>query len=216
MVRLSFIQNGVSSPHGTLYRLIPSVHRQTGKRGLGLDAQRQAVAAFVAEHTEIESTRNRRPELHAALEACRKHKATLFIARLDRLARNVAFISNLTESRVDFVAVDMPEANRLTIHILAAVTEHKREMISKRTKAALRATKAHGTVLGNPNPVPASRQAIAALKARTRQFHATVKPLIQNFASRAIPWPRLRENSTTGIFLRHAAGDGTPPRYAIS
>lgn len=128
-----------------------------GKSGLGLDAQRQAVAGFVAgrgeivaEHTEIESTRNKRPELHAALEACRKHKATLLIARLDRLARNVAFISNLMESRVDFLAVDMPEANRLTIHILAAVAEHEREMISKRTKAALQAAKARGTALGKP------------------------------------------------------------------
>jgi DNA invertase Pin-like site-specific DNA recombinase len=78
-----------------------------GKSGLGLDARRQAVAGFVAgrgeivaEHTEIESTRNKRPELHAALEACRKHKATLLIARLDRLARNVTFISNLMESPV--------------------------------------------------------------------------------------------------------------------
>ena len=74
----------------------------------------------------------------------------LLIARLDRLARNVAFISNLMESRVDFVAVDMPEANRLTIHILAAVAEHEREMISKRTKAALRAAKARAPCTGQP------------------------------------------------------------------
>jgi DNA invertase Pin-like site-specific DNA recombinase len=158
-----------------------------GKSGLGLDAQRQAVVGFVAgrgeivaEHTEIESTRNKRPELHAALDSCRKHRATLLIARLDRLARNVAFISNLMESRVDFLAVDMPEANRLTIHILAAVAEYEREMISKRTRAALQAAKARGTTLGNPNPLPASRLAIAALKARAGQFHATVNPLIQN------------------------------------
>ena len=103
-----------------------------GKSGLGLDAQRQAVTTFVdrrgeilAEFTEVESTRNLRPQLQAALELCRKKKATLLIARLDRLARNVAFISNLMESRVDFVAVDMPEANRLTIHILAAVAEYE-------------------------------------------------------------------------------------------
>jgi DNA invertase Pin-like site-specific DNA recombinase len=84
------------------------------------------------------------------------------------------------ESRVDFVAVDMPEANRLTIHILAAVAEHERDMISRRTKDALHAAKVRGTVLGNPNPLPASRQAIAALKAQARQFHATVAPLIKN------------------------------------
>ena len=156
-----------------------------GKSGLGLDAQRQSVTFFVAERgkiieefTEIESTRHQRPELVSALDLCRKKKATLLIARLDRLARNVVFISNLMESRVDFVAVDMPEANRLTIHILAAVAEHEREMISQRTKAALAAAKARGTKLGNPNPLPASRQAITILKEQTRQFHATVHPLV--------------------------------------
>jgi DNA invertase Pin-like site-specific DNA recombinase len=118
--------------------------------------------------------------MQSALDACRKHKAVLLIARLDRLARNVAFISNLMESRVDFMAVDMPDANRLTIHILAAVAEHEREAISNRTKAALHAAKIRGTVLGNPNPLPASRQAIAALKTKTEQFHATMKPLIEN------------------------------------
>src|SRR5262245_53183683 len=157
-----------------------------GKSGLGLDAQRQAVAGFaagrgaiVAEHTEVESARNHRPELHAALATCRRHKATLVIARLDRLARNVAFISNLMESRVDFVAVDMPEANRLTIHILAAVAEHEREMISKRTKAALQVAKARGTKLGNPAPLPASLKARTVLKAQTAERHATVRPLLK-------------------------------------
>jgi len=156
-----------------------------GKSGLGLDAQRQAVTFFVAGRgtiieafTEIESTRHQRPELVSALDLCRKKKATLLIARLDRLARNVAFISNLMESRVDFVAVDMPEANRLTIHILAAVAEHEREMISQRTKAALAAAKARGTKLGNPNPLPASRQAITILKEQTQLFHASVRPLV--------------------------------------
>jgi DNA invertase Pin-like site-specific DNA recombinase len=89
----------------------------------------------------------------------------LLIARLDRLARNVAFIANLMESSVDFVAVDMPNANRLTIHILAAVAEHEREMISQRTKAALAAAKARGTRLGNPRPLEALKKANAA-KAR--------------------------------------------------
>lgn len=157
-----------------------------GKSGLGLDAQRQAVAGFVmgrgeiaAEFTEIESGRKAdRPQLVQALAQCRRRKATLVIARLDRLARNVAFISNLMESRVDFVAVDMPEANRLTIHILAAVAEHEREMISKRTKDALAAAKLRGTRLGNPNPLPASRRATAILKEQTRQYHETTKPFV--------------------------------------
>src|ERR1035441_3339274 len=121
-----------------------STDRQ-GASGLGLEAQRTAVAGYlggtgelVAAYTEVESGRRHtnRPQLIAALEECRKRRAVLLIARLDRLARNVAFIANLMESAADFVAVDMPNANRLTIHILAAVAEHEREMISQRTKGA--------------------------------------------------------------------------------
>lgn len=130
-----------------------------GASGLGLDAQRAAVLdhingngdKLIAEYTEVESgKRNDRPQLAEALKLCRKEKAKLVIAKLDRLARNVAFISNLMESGVDFVAVDMPDANRLTVHILAAVAEHERDMISQRTKDALAEAKAKGTKLGNP------------------------------------------------------------------
>lgn len=147
-----------------------STDRQ-GASGLGLDAQRQAVhrhigqsGQLVAEFTEIESGRrvSNRPELRTALEECRKRRGVLLIARLDRLARNVAFIANLMESGVDFVAVDMPTANRLTIHILAAVAEHEREMISQRTKAALAAAKERGTRLGSPRPLDALKLANAA------------------------------------------------------
>src|ERR671917_1097190 len=128
-----------------------------GARGLGMDAQRSAVArhlaghpgALLAEFVEVESGRRTdRPELLAALTLCRQKKAMLVIAKLDRLARNVHFISGLMESGVEFVAVDMPHANRLTLHILAAVAEHEREMISQRTKAALAAAKARGKRLG--------------------------------------------------------------------
>jgi DNA invertase Pin-like site-specific DNA recombinase len=135
-----------------------STERQ-GKSGLGLDAQRTAVLDYLngggwkllGEFTEVETGKGRnalarRPQLRAALEACRKHKATLLIAKLDRLARNVFFVSGLMESGVEFVAVDMPMANRLTVHILAAVAEHEREMISQRTKAALAAAKARGVI----------------------------------------------------------------------
>jgi DNA invertase Pin-like site-specific DNA recombinase len=126
-----------------------------GKSGLGLDAQRAAVqshlkgAKLISEFTEVESgRRSDRPKLAEALAACRVHKATLVIAKLDRLARNVAFVSNLMDAGVDFVAVDFPQANRLTIHILAAVAEHEAKMISDRTRAALAAAKERGTVLG--------------------------------------------------------------------
>jgi DNA invertase Pin-like site-specific DNA recombinase len=121
-----------------------STDRQ-GKSGLGLEAQREAVQSYLdggswtlaAEVTEVESgKRNDRPELDRALGLCRLYGATLVVAKLDRLARNVAFISKLMESGVDFVAVDFPQANRLTVHILAAVAEHEAAMISARTKAA--------------------------------------------------------------------------------
>jgi DNA invertase Pin-like site-specific DNA recombinase len=128
-----------------------------GRSGLGLEAQRAAVEAYLnggswtlaAEFTEVESgKRSDRFQLAAALAACRLHRATLVIAKLDRLARNVAFVSALIEAGVEFVAVDFPQANRLTIHILAAVAEHETLAISDRTKAALAASKARGTVLG--------------------------------------------------------------------
>ena len=131
-----------------------------GASGLGLEAQREAVAGHLnggdwrlaAEFTEIESgKKNDRPELAEALATCRRIGATLIIAKLDRLARNVAFVSNLMEAGVEFVAVDFPTANRLTIHILAAVAEHEAAMTSTRTKAALAAAKARGTKLGTPN-----------------------------------------------------------------
>jgi DNA invertase Pin-like site-specific DNA recombinase len=119
---------------------------------------------LLSEFTEIESGRRyrNRPQLLAALEECRKRKAVLLIARLDRLARNVSFISALMENGTDFIACDMPEANRLTIHILAAVAEHEREMISKRTKDALQQAKARGKRLGSPRPLEALARANAA------------------------------------------------------
>jgi DNA invertase Pin-like site-specific DNA recombinase len=130
-----------------------------GQSGLGLQAQREAVMNYlnggtwtlVAEHTEVESgKRNARPELEKALAACRRHKAKLVIAKLDRLSRNLHFITSVMESGVEFIACDNPHANKLTIHILAAVAEHEREAISERTKAALAAAKARGKKLGGP------------------------------------------------------------------
>jgi DNA invertase Pin-like site-specific DNA recombinase len=104
---------------------------------------------LVQEVVEVESgKRNDRPAIAEALRLCRLHRATLIIAKLDRLARNVHFISSLMESGVEFVAVDFPQANRLTVHILAAVAEHEASMISARTKAALAAAKARGVRLG--------------------------------------------------------------------
>ena len=162
-----------------------STDRQ-GRSGLGLDAQRAAVAGYLvgrgdplAEYTEIESGRkNDRPQLAAALALCRQKRARLIIAKLDRLARNVAFIANLMDSGVEFVACDMPEANRLTLHILAAVAEHEREMTSKRTTEALAAAKARGTRLGNPRPAEAAAQGRAVVSAHLATYRDQVRPVI--------------------------------------
>lgn len=153
-----------------------------GQSGLGLEAQQRAVADYlnggrhklVETFTEVESgKRKNRPELAKALAACRLHKATLVIAKLDRLARNVAFTSSLMEAGVDFVAVDFPQANRLTIHILAAVAEHEAAMISTRTKAALAAAKARGVKLGNPqNLSDDARRKGRAVSIGTRRANA--------------------------------------------
>jgi DNA invertase Pin-like site-specific DNA recombinase len=161
-----------------------STQRQ-GDSGLGLEAQRIAVAAHVtggevlAEYLEIESgKKNDRPQLLAALAHAQVTGATLIIARLDRLARNLAFIANLMEAGVDFIATDLPFATRLTIHVLAAVAEYEREMISARTKAA---AKARGVRLGNPHGARAllaaakgNTAALAALKASAAAWRARV------------------------------------------
>jgi len=133
--------------------------QKQGLSGLGLEVQQQAVnrylfeqgADLVGEFVEIESgkkTDKQRPQLAAALAACRKHKAKLVVAKLDRLARNVYFISGLMESKVKFVALDMPEANDLTLHVMAAFAEHEAKRISERTKAALAIAKERGVKLG--------------------------------------------------------------------
>jgi DNA invertase Pin-like site-specific DNA recombinase len=164
-----------------------STDRQ-GQSGLGLEAQRKAVADYleggawelVGEFTEVESgKKSDRPELGMAIEACRKHRARLVIAKLDRLSRNLAFIATLMESGVEFVAADMPFANKLTIHILAAVAEHEREAISERTKAALAAAKARGTRLGNPNPTYALNRMRAARRAQIDRYTANILPIIR-------------------------------------
>ena len=130
-----------------------------GRSGLGLEAQRQAVSdhlnggrwKLVAEFVEIESGRsNERAELHKALAACRLHQATLIIAKIDRLSRNAGFLLTLRDTGVEFVAADLPAANRLTVGILAMVAEAEAEAISVRTKAALAAAKRRGVRLGNP------------------------------------------------------------------
>jgi DNA invertase Pin-like site-specific DNA recombinase len=166
-----------------------------GKSGLGLDAQRQAVLQFldggswslIGEFTEIESgKRNLRPELVKALAACKRNKAKLVIAKLDRLSRNLAFIATLMDSGVEFIAVDNPHANKLTVHILAAVAQHEREMIAQRTKDALQAAKARGVVLGNPWLADVRSRAVASVRADADRFAKNVAPIIREIQSSGV------------------------------
>ena len=153
---------------------------------------------LVSEFVEVESGKKvDRPQLNAALAACRLHRATLVIAKLDRLARNMAFIANLMDGGVEFVACDMPHANRLTLHLMAAMAEHEREMISQRTKAALAAAKVRGVKLGNPNGaahmLKECREA-AILGAQRRSANADAEalslfPLLQHLHAEGIRSP---------------------------
>lgn len=149
-----------------------------GRSGLGLEAQRGAVQDYtrggswtlLPEVVEVETgtSKRQRPGLAQALAQCRITGATLLIAKLDRLARNVAFVSSLMESGVAFVALDCPHANNFTIHILASVAEHEAKLISERTKAALSAAKARGQKLGTPSNLTrmADGQALGAMASR--------------------------------------------------
>jgi DNA invertase Pin-like site-specific DNA recombinase len=161
--------------------------QKQGQSGLGLEAQRAAVqayvasqgAAVVAEFVEVETGKgadalSKRPQLKAALDQCKKADAKLAIAKLDRLARNVAFIAGLIESGVDFIAADMPQANKVMLQMHAVMSEWERDQISARTKAALAAAKARGVKLGaaghsNLRPNIEIRQAAADDFARKLQ-----------------------------------------------
>jgi DNA invertase Pin-like site-specific DNA recombinase len=169
-----------------------------GLSGLGLDAQRQTVTLFLSgssrtvltEFVEIETGKganalDRRPQLRLALELCRKSGATLLIAKLDRLARNVHFVSGLMESKVKFVACDLPEANQLTIHIMAAFAEHEARRISERTRDALAAAIARGVVLGATGPANLTRHTEERQNA-AKVFNARLMPLLNGFSSQGM------------------------------
>jgi len=167
--------------------------QKQGRSGLGLDAQKAAVLAYigagevVASYTDIESgKRDDRPELTKALMACKRTGATLVIAKLDRLSRDVAFIATLMKAGVEFIACDMPTANKLTIHILAAVAEAEREMISLRTKAALEAAKARGVRLGNPTPIRSLANASLAIQTKANNRADNLTRTVQEIRAAGI------------------------------
>jgi DNA invertase Pin-like site-specific DNA recombinase len=171
-----------------------STERQ-GRSGLGLEAQRNAVQQFligsqgklVAEYTEIETGRRRdRPQLQLALDLCAKRRVCLVIAKLDRLARNVAFVSSLLESRIRFVATDMPEADVSFLQMAAVFGEWEARRISERTKAALAAAKVRGATLGWASPSrhgeqqDASKRGIAAIRDSAARFAANTLPVVES------------------------------------
>jgi len=170
-----------------------------GRSGLGLDAQRQAVTdhlnggswRLVAEHTEVESGgRTDRPELARAIGACRRHRATLIIAKLDRLSRDAHFLLGLQKAGVEFIAADMPTANRLTVGILALVAEEERRAISRRTKEALAAARRRGVKLGSPRPERGAAVGLPRARAARRKqadaFAASVLPTVKELTGRGL------------------------------
>ena len=131
--------------------------QKQGFSGLGLESQREIIQNYlyditpISEFIEVESGRkNNRPKLKEALDLCRKTGATLIVAKLDRLARNVSFLSSLLENDVEIVFCDFPQANKMVLHILAAISQYEAELIATRTRQALAAKKARGAKLGNP------------------------------------------------------------------
>ncbi len=166
-----------------------------GKSGLGLEAQQDAVRRYlnggtwtlVGEFTEVESgRRSRRPQLEAAIALAKKQKATLIVAKLDRLYRNAYFVAKLMHDRVDFVCVDNPHASKLTIHILAGVAEHEAELISERTKAALAAAKKRGVKLGSPDPKRAADFAGKVAAEKADNFAENVMPIIRDLRRKGL------------------------------
>ena len=167
-----------------------STDRQ-GQSGLGLDAQRAAVAKhigtaeLVAEFTEVESGRkNDREQLAAALATAKRTKSMLVIAKLDRLARNVHFISGLLESNVPFVCADMPEADRTFLQMMAVFAEWEARKISERTKAALAQVKAQGRTLGCPTPEIGSAAGIVRIQAKADAYAQRVGPVVRDIMNR--------------------------------
>jgi DNA invertase Pin-like site-specific DNA recombinase len=206
--------------------------KKQGASGLGLEAQREAVANYlnggswqlVAELVEVESGgKSDRPKLAEALALCRNLGATLVVAKLDRLARNAHFLLGLRDAGVDFVAADMPDANRMTVGILAVVAEAEKDMISARTKAALAAAKARGVKLGafrkykKGKPVFVGRKGTADDAARARAVHMAkanekandLKPIFDKYADLSLSETARRLNEVGVLSPAGKAGSWT-------
>ena len=223
------------SPHtGTWVLYLRTSTSKQALHGYSMEAQEEACRAFlnggdweVAHvYKEVESgRRNDRPELLKALADCQKNKRKLLVAKIDRMARDVGFVTQLMESGVKFVAADMPEANELTIHIIAAMAQHESRMISERTKAALAVVKAKGKTLGSKD---IKTVAVKGRQARTdaAQEHAegvypviqrvrslgvtTLRGIAQELTERGIDTPALyaKKRKRKAVFMRVGMDDG--------
>jgi DNA invertase Pin-like site-specific DNA recombinase len=202
--------------HGKYVSYLRVSTQRQGESGLSVEAQRASVAAYlnggswrlVEEHVEVESgKRNDRPELEKAFAACRAYNAKLVISRLDRLSRNAHFLLGLEKAGVEFVAVDMPHANRLTVGVMALVAEEESRAISQRTKAALAAAKARGTKLGKPKGTPVPRSAVGRVNGskinaeNARAFAERMRPIL---------------DKVSGLSPRAAAADLAQRGYATA
>jgi len=168
-----------------------------GMDGNGMSSQKDIVRRFVEsksgvlemEFSEVESGRKtdeERPQLAAALDYCKRNKATLVIAKLDRLARNAEFLLRLQNSGADFVCCDCPNADRFTVGILALVAQRERELIGERTRLGLAAAKAKGVKLGTPNPTKAVAAMVTANKTAKGEFAVKVLPVIAEIKSAGV------------------------------
>jgi DNA invertase Pin-like site-specific DNA recombinase len=171
-----------------------------GKSGLGIEAQRATLARFaeaeglqlVAEYVEVESGKgsdalDRRPQLAAALASARKRKCAVIVAKLDRLSRDVHFISGLMVHKVPFVVAELgADADPFMLHLYAAFAQKERALIAQRTKAALQAAKARGVVLGNPRLAETTALALQAKKAEADRFAKNVAPIIRDIQSSGV------------------------------
>ncbi|KAA6332873.1 DNA-invertase hin [termite gut metagenome] len=187
--------------------------QKQGQSGLGLESQKDIVSKYVESqkgslvnsYTEVESgKKSDRKELQKALMECKAQNATLIVAKLDRLSRSVSFISNLTDSNVDFVCCDFPSANKFTIHLFASVAQYERELISTRTKAALNAKREQGYKLGNPNAcftpeMKAKATTIKVEKANTNPNNERAKCIISRL---------LQERKTQSEICRYLNANG--------
>lgn len=167
--------------------------QKQGRSGLGLEAQQHTVRQYLFQtggveltsFTEVESGKHaERPQLAAALQRCRQTRATLLVAKIDRLSRNAAFLFALRDSGVQFQALDIPEANTLTLGVMVSMTQHERELIAKRTKEALAARKARGLPLGTPRDLSAYQAEASELgcfanRAKARQRAKDIEPAIK-------------------------------------